>query len=201
MATKPNLSVPAFLLLFMTLIGLIGVPGHPVSGQAPKTVLDYYLQLPNRYLFSGGDRAARMKLIKIQDVKNGYLRLEGDWEGFSEIALFRQPNGTPLIVVTNAECGPGCTQSTYFLEFRDGQWVNRQAELFPLTRQQVVAEYRKSGLKTIEDFGDDLPYLIMLPRAGRVIKVIVQPEFTETEQTIMAFELKDGVFQRVLRTK
>ncbi|HNJ39636.1 MAG TPA: hypothetical protein PKZ53_04035 [Acidobacteriota bacterium] len=201
MVTKINFSVPTVLLMFLALIGWIGVPGHPVSGQAPKTVLDYYLQLPNRYLFSGGDRAARMKLIKIQDVKNGYLRLEGDWEGFSEIALFRQPNGTPLIVVTNAECGPGCTQSTYFLEFRDGQWVNRQAELFPLTRQQVVAEYRKSGLKTIEDFGDDLPYLIMLPRAGRVIKVIVQPEFTETEQTIMAFELKDGVFQRVLRTK
>ncbi len=201
MVTKTNTPVLTFLLLTMALIVLVGVPGHAVSSQSPKTVLDYYLQLPNRYLFSGGDRAARMKLIKIQDVKNGYLRLEGDWEGFSEIALFRQPNGTPLIVVTNAECGPGCSQSTYFLEFQDGKWVNRQTELFPLTRQQVVAEYRKSGQKTIEDFGDDLPYLIMLPRAGRVIKVIVQPEFTETEQIIMAFELKDGIFQRVLSKK
>ncbi|MEW6209666.1 MAG: hypothetical protein AB1631_14960 [Acidobacteriota bacterium] len=48
-----------------------------IAVQQPRDVLDYYLLLPDRYLTLGGGAQERDAAIKIRDIKNGYLRIEG----------------------------------------------------------------------------------------------------------------------------
>ena len=51
----------------------------------------------------------RKSLIKIEDIKNGYLRLESnEWKGWTEVALFKKADGSSLVGISQVECKPGC---------------------------------------------------------------------------------------------
>ena len=73
----------------------------------PRDVVDYYLLLPDRYLLLSGGAQERDAAIKIRDIKNGYLRIEGAWKGYTEIALFRNPDQSAMIAVSNAKAMKG----------------------------------------------------------------------------------------------
>jgi hypothetical protein len=168
------------VILLITLI-LVGIAN--IFAQQPKSVEDFYLLIPNeRYStnFEGNkikDKAALIKyrksLIKIKDVQNGYLKLEGPWEGWSEIALFKRKDGSYLIAETSVGCGPACDGSLELSTYKNGKWTNVTAQFLPkITNQMAFAGYKTNGGVSEEiKSGADLPYYFLLPRVGRTLKI------------------------------
>ena len=149
--------------------------------QEPKTVTDFYLAMPNSIneiaetdsqsypedFFFGftekkESKAAtiqrRKALIKIADLKNGYLRLESNqWEGWIEMSLFKKTNGTYLVAVSQTGCGPSCSGWIIFLTHNKGKWTNVTESVFP------------------DNFFSSLKYF-KLPRVGTTIELICGDE-------------------------
>lgn len=145
-----------------------------------KTVTDFYLAMPSgsydllpegegdSYLFREDEevkgKAAitkfRRSLIKIEDVKNGYLRLESNlWEGgWMEIALFKKTDGSSIAAISQVECGPGCSGGAQFLTYSNGKWADVSSQYFP-------------KLSKAQDEARDQGCYFKLPRAGRTLKM------------------------------
>jgi len=128
------------------------------AGQTqPRTVTDFYLTLPgsvngiegtqesdlygfeNDFRFYSNERNEskaeilryRKSLIKIEDIKNGYLRLESDkWHGWVELALFKKADGSTLVAISQVECGPVCSGGVIFCAYRNSHWKNVTQEVF-----------------------------------------------------------------------
>ena len=94
----------------------------------PQTVTDYYLLLPADNLPILESVKSRRSIIKTEDAKNGYLRLEGAWEGWAEIALFRKSNREVVIAVEEVGCGPECSGAAQFLSYKNGKVDGRDGE-------------------------------------------------------------------------
>jgi hypothetical protein len=87
-------------------------------------VTDYFLAMPNAAYSRDASGttikgkakvdAYRRSLIKIEDIKNGYLRLEGPWEGWAEIALFKRTGGGYIVAHAENGCGPACSGLSNF---------------------------------------------------------------------------------------
>lgn len=165
------------LLSFMILIGCTSAFAQP------KTVTDYFLAMPNdKYSTDMQGNPVRTKtallkfrksLIKIEDVKNGYLKLEGPWEGWAEIALFKRSDGSYLIAESSVGCGPACDGSLTFYTYANGKWSDVTTKFAPKFNGQAVYEnFKKNGGANEEiNSGEDLTYYYRLPRAGRTLKV------------------------------
>jgi hypothetical protein len=144
-------------VLFLTLCIFL-LLGFGLAQTKPTTVTDYYLALPggvygikgtqdseihgfeDDFLFYSNERNEsqlairkyRRSLIKIEDIKNGYLRLESSkWEGWVEVALFKKADGNYLIAISQVECGPGCGGDLLFLTYNKGTWANVTKRVFP----------------------------------------------------------------------
>jgi len=97
---------------------------------APRTVTDFYLKLPAKYLQISDAIPNRRSLIKTEDIANGYLRLgSNDWEGWGEVALFKRANRSYIVAVTEYSCGPECDGTLTFLDYKNGKW--KEVELLP----------------------------------------------------------------------
>lgn len=152
-----------------------------VAAAQPKTVTDYFLAMPAGVYDSTmeGKKVKgkaltdlRRGMIKIEDVKNGYLRLEGPWEGWAEIALFELNSGGYLIAEANSGCGPACEGSLRFWTYRAGRWTDVSKNYpFEFTADDAMKGFLARGGKS--EFGDDeeIPTYFLLPREGRTIKV------------------------------
>ena len=133
-------------------------------GQAqPKTVTEFYLALPggihgiagtqnseipgfeDDFFFYSNQRNEakssilkyRKSLIKIEDIKNGYLRLESnEWEGWVEIALFKKGDGSYLVALSQVACRPGCSGGIIFSTYKSGNWKNETNQVFPGSPQR-----------------------------------------------------------------
>ena len=137
-----------------------------VRAQQPQTVTDFYLAMPNdTYSHSSGkeikSKAAitkyRKSLIKIEDIKNGYLKIEpNESEGWSEIALFKKTDGLYLVAHSQVGCGPACSGGIEFFTYAGGKWTDVTKQFFPkLTKEAEAAE----------------DCLFELPRTGRILKM------------------------------
>lgn len=170
-------------------VALISILFVGAFGQTePKTVTEFYLALPGSvnsiagtenladsgfaedfFFFSNERNEAkssiikyRKSIIKIEDVKNGYLRLEsGEWEGWAEIALFKKADGTYLTAVSQVGCGPSCEGGVLFLDYKNGKWTNVTKRVFPAAPSSAVSYYK-------------------LPRFGTNIEQICGDESGET---------------------
>lgn len=164
----------------------------------PQSVIDYYLRLPSKYLTVGGNREQRLKAIKINDARNGYLRIEGDWEGFAEIALFKKPDRTYLIAVSDVQFGPGPDQRLYFLEYRNDQWTDRTREVLPaISNEAIAAAYMSKKAPGDEDFGQDVPHIYLLPRVGTTITIVTAPGLIERNITLLELKWTGSRFESV----
>lgn len=102
--------------------------------QQPKNVTDFYRAMPtdiystdfedNKITGKAALAKPRKSLIKIEDVKNGYLKFEGAWEGWAEIALFEKKDGSYLIAHAESGCGPPCAGFIKFFTYRSGKWTD-----------------------------------------------------------------------------
>ena len=134
------------------------------AGQThPTTVTDFYLALPggiygiqgsqdselpgfeNDFFFYANERNEsrdailnyRRSLIKIEDIKNGYLRLESkDWKGWVEIALFKKADGSYVVAISQTACEPTCRGGVMFAIYENGRWKNVTKQVFPHSSKQ-----------------------------------------------------------------
>jgi len=139
-----------FLLVFPAAVG---------AQQAPKTVTDFFLLLPgnsnavagtrnpdesyfeNGFFFYLSERSNseaaiikyRRSVIKTEDLKNGYLKLEADdWDGWAEIALFKKADGSYLVALSQIDyMGPGSAGDIMILSLERGQWTDVTKSVFP----------------------------------------------------------------------
>ena len=162
-----------------------------VSTPAPKTVLDYYLLLPEKYLKALGSSQDRLSLISLRDVKNGYLELSGGWEGDAHVVLWKSAAGQDLLGVSQTDCGPVCQQTLWFLTFKDGKWTNVTAKAFPTLSQKTMLNYYNEMKSTVDQAfttADELPFLYILPRYQTTIKLIINPTFASRPTTLTTFK-------------
>jgi hypothetical protein len=136
----------------LTAFAAAAIAAAPVP---PKTVLDYFLLLPNKYFEIG--RRERMRWLKdthsIVDTRHGYLRMYGDGaQAELELCLFRKAGGSYLIgVAGNLASDGGWDPWLDLYTYRNGHFVDVEKQMLPI-RFPAAAGYR-------------------LPRYGRTILV------------------------------
>lgn len=139
--------------------------------QSPHTVLDFYMLLTSEEMPPLESIKNRKSIIEVQDIRNGYIKLNGSyWEGSGEIALFKKTDGSYIVALVETGCGPICSSSLKFLRYQDNRWLNVTEQLLPeMSDALLLKEYRRvtgSGGKF-----DAIPVLYDLPRIGKSIKV------------------------------
>lgn len=144
-----------------------------------KTVTDYYLAMPddkystdiegNQIKGKAALEKFRRSLIKIEDKRNGYLKLEGPWEGWAEIALFKKKDGSYIIGHAETGCGPACSGFVKFYTYAGGNWTDVTEKVFAEPSESEVLSIFKSKKIDIEGSGTDFYYL--LPRVGTTVKM------------------------------
>ncbi len=143
------------LLLYVLAVWAIGQT-------QPRTVIEFYLALPggisgiegtqeselpgfeNDFFFYANERNEakasilkyRKSFIKIEDNKNGYLRLESnEWKGWAEVALFKKVDGSYVVAISQVTCEQDCTGGVIFATYKGGHWKNVTKQVFPRSSQ------------------------------------------------------------------
>ncbi len=150
----------------------------------PKTVTDYYLAMPSDVYATTiegkkiTNKAAltkfRKSLIKIEDIKNGYLKIEGTWEGWAEIALFKKTDGNYIIAQAENGCGPACDGFVKFWTYNNGKWTDVTKSVFTQPTSKAVAKHFNAIKPKSDEAADEsgMPFYYNLPRQGKVLKVV-----------------------------
>lgn len=148
----------------------------------PKTVTDYFLAMPagiysvdnegNEIKNKSKLISFRKSLIKIEDIKNGYLRLEGVWEGWAEIVLFKKTDGSYVIAHAESGCGPGCGGFVDFYTYSAGKWKEVTKQVFPhISQKAAMRMFNLKKKKSDEPADENFMFYYLLPRVGRTLEV------------------------------
>lgn len=149
-----------FTISVILLIAEIFCPRASSFAQAaqPKTVVDYYLLLPDKYTIEVSKERRRQLVrddsgrIVAKDIKNGYLYISGDaGESGMVMALFKRPDGSYLIGVNPYD---EIADDLYVLSYDRGKWRD-------VTRAVIPGYSRK--------------LMYTLPQRGTTIEVNSQP--------------------------
>lgn len=144
---------------------VIGGQAQPKSKSDKRNVLDYYKLLPSNLL----DNPGAMARLSVRDLKNGYLKIEGAFEGYVEAALFRRKDGSGVLMVGSTECGPVCGTDLKGYEYADGEMREITEQIMPeLSEDDIRAEFRRL-VKDPE--AEMISFIYGLPRFGRTIRI------------------------------
>jgi hypothetical protein len=180
--------------VFIGLLALTLASGSVVAqktASVPKTVTDYFMLMTADMLPALEGVKNRRSLIKVEDVNNGYLRLEGGWEGWAEVALFRKKNGTVVIVIEHVGCGPACMGGASFFEYRGGKWIDVDDGVMPeLMNEDILAAYNRIKTRGDEPHTlDELPYTYwILPRRGTSLRIAIGDESPSNGKVLMTYD-------------
>ena len=146
-------------LLFTLLVVQLSQSLCSAQSSSPKTVLDYYLLLPEKYFEANKEQRVKWMLDfgrgAIVDIKNGYLYAPGDGAQTPiYVCLFKRPRGLPLVAVKSHEPDTRAYTHLDFYEYKNGTLVEVQKGVLPV--------------KVNENFKYELP------RYGTTIKVTDQ---------------------------
>jgi hypothetical protein len=163
MVTKNRRADLIFHLLFVvTIVTALGFGTATAQSSEPKTVTDFFLLVPDRYMDGVYDRQSRQEMVRngwldIVDVKNGYIFYDAsdNPSGF-EFAIFRRSNGKYLVAYStgafyDAEWSKesGNWPTLLLLSYEGGRWRD-------VTRASLPVAFDKKMVYT-------------LPRRGRSI--------------------------------
>ena len=149
----------------------------------PKTVTDDFLAMPNDVYSTDieGNKITgkpaltkhRKSLIKIEDIKNAYRKLEGPSEGWAEIVLFKKNDGSYIIAQAESGCGPACDGFVKFWTYSAGKWRDITKTVFPQISAKTAAKTfnlkKPSDAENADEEG--FPFYFLLPRVGKTLKV------------------------------
>ncbi len=168
---KKNLVLFSLFLLFFSV--------NVFAQKQTKTVTDFYLAMPsdvystdiegNKITGKAALEKHRKSLIKTEDIKNGYLNLEGAWEGWAEIALFKKKDGSYLIAQAESGCGPACEGFIKFFTFKSGKWTNVTKQVFPNLSETQIKQAFITKKVDLEENG--LSHYFVLPQQGTTVKM------------------------------
>ena len=154
---KPMLSrTPARNLLLTLLAVLLSQSISAAQSAPPKTVLDYYLLLPEKYFEANKEQRVKWMLDPgngaVVDIKNGYIYAAGDGAQTPiYVCLFKRPHGLPLIAVKSHDSDTRDYTHLDFYEYKNGALVEVKKGVLPV--------------KVNENFKYEMP------RYGRTIEV------------------------------
>lgn len=157
-----------------------------------RNVADYYMMLPGNAL---EDKASKGKTI-VRDLKNGYLKIEGAFEGYIEVALFRKKNGSAMLLVGATACGPVCDTEISGYEMSGDELVDVTEKVIPFLSTEDAADiYNRKKNAEDEDAEDaPVPLVYGLPRYGRIIKVKADKTFAPSNITLYELHFKNDKF-------
>lgn len=166
-------------ILFIAVL-LMAALNHPANVQTnePRTVTDFYMQMPTSIIGIAQDTGERRKRIAIEDVANGYLKLkpsaDQNADEYSEIALFKKTNGGYAVGVVNVNCIEICGSTPNFYERRADRWTDVTNRVFPVTPEINLLKYRivnkASNYKSYDDMQVFWTHTV-LPRKGRTVEI------------------------------
>ena len=147
------------LLCVLTIAIAAGSGTAAAQSSEPKTVADFLLLVPERYM-EGYDRRLREELLRgerrgvVIDIRNGYISYdESDNPSGFEFAIFRKSNGSYLVAYSNGAFHDpefGNEPTLFLLSYEGGRWRD-------VTRATLPA-------------GFDKKFAYKLPRRGRSIE-------------------------------
>ena len=155
-------------------------------------VLDYYRMIPDNAL---ENETIKGKII-VSDIQNGYLKIEGLFEGFIEAALFRKKNGSALLLIGETGCGPVCDTILTAYDFSGKEMKNVTADILPfLSAEDAIIIYNQKKTDKDDNAEDiNVPQIYELPRIGRVIKVKADTTFAPSDITLYELHFKNDKF-------
>jgi hypothetical protein len=147
-----------YLIAMLTILSFQG-GGHTRQPSQPRTVVDYYLLLPDKYFEVDREQRTKWMLDQkwgaIVDVRNGYIHARGDGAQTSlYVRLFRKAGGGYLIAVKSYASDSQDYTYLDFYVYENRMLTNVTKRVFPIPAN------------------DELKY--ELPRYGRTIKVSTQ---------------------------
>jgi hypothetical protein len=129
--TFKNQRANIFLILYLLLVAP-GVGTAAAQSSAPKTVGDFLLLIPERYMI-GYDHRFRQELLRgehrgvVVDIPNGYISYDAsdNPSGF-ELAIFRKNNGRYVVAFNSTgddfNWQPGDGATLRLLSYEGGRW-------------------------------------------------------------------------------
>lgn len=194
MKTIKTISILALAIL---LFGTV-VDAQKKAAKEPKTVMDFYLLLPEDAIAPFSQTKDRQSLIKTKDLANGYLMLENGkyWEGWGEIALFKKTSGGYVVGVVDGSNATMHYSGIEFLEYENGKWRKITEAIFPdVTSEMTLQRYKAKVPNDTEYDLQNPPFIYFeLPRKGTTVKMFADAEdegsLFEFVWTGAKFELK-----------
>lgn len=152
MIKNQKLSIILHLLCAVTIAIVAGIGTAAAQSTEPKTVADFLLLVPERYM-DGYDLALRKELLRgdrrgaIVDIPNGYISYdESDNPSGFEFAIFRKNNGKYLVAYSDgafydAEMGEelGNPPTFFLLSYERGKWRNVTRTSLPIAFDKKMA--------------------------------------------------------------
>jgi len=165
------------------------------QNSAPQNVLEYFLAVPEEFIGTIKDLGEREKTVEVKDLKNGYLKLSSPgWDGWGEVALFKNSDGSKTLGLQTIGCGPGCgNDSLFFVQYKNGKWIDVTKEILPevgdaeLLRVWKCLNPKKTGEDTVAAFYE-------FPRIGTTVKLIDDNNANMTGKTLYEFAWNGAKF-------
>lgn len=178
-----NSSIVINIVFIFSLISAADLNPGTLPGE--KTVVDYYLQLPDEYFQCETVKILRQKdklsQIKRKDVKKGYILASTSDGGIPiEIALFTDDYMGIKVLAVNVRCRWGCMcRKLDFFFVSDGKLMKSEGEgLFP-----EIEDIEKAA-------GITGGYEFIIPEGSRNIKVASE----ESGKVLLTIDWSGGTF-------
>ena len=174
-------SLFSICILIMTIQGARGLsangatastnrPSSTTQTGEPRTIADYFLLIPERYLsVRRAERPALLRRLESNrregsfeiDVANGFMAFQDHAEEQQTLALFRRPDGQPLIAITYygmviRRGEPQDIARLYFLSYdpRTRIWHDVTRQTLPLPFNRNLRYHLPRRGTTIEVYGE-----------------------------------------------
>lgn len=156
------------------------------ENKTPKTVLDYFQRLPERYFEVPEVRTEWLKhKSTVVDIANGYLFLQGDGAQSSLFVCIFKKSDQQRIIAVHDESPDSNTLSFY--TYHAGQWQDITSQVLP---KDIDAAFLAVNADGAED--TNFAHNIKMPRHGTTI-VIENAEHKKTHELV--WQKDTGTFQ------
>ncbi len=129
--------------------------------------------------------------LKTVDEKNGYIRVEGAFEGNWEMCYWSTKASKKIVAVNSTGCGPICNSDIKFFELENKKLIEKPAENY-LPKIELSDFYRTEKMKSENntlykeaeaEFQNSIYILLELPQKGMNIKV--NPQISDIYNEIL----------------
>ncbi len=165
-----KIDISILAIMFVLVCSVFAVQAQTKNKKDKLNVLDYYKLLPaNANLLSPNILDDEYTKIAVKDTKNGYLKIEGAFEGWIEVALFRKKNGSAILLVGENSCGPACGTELNAYKMVNGKMENVTNKMIPTISEDELRE--KFRRDRNDSNAEMISYIFELPRYGTTIKI------------------------------